>query len=90
MTLGRVLADDVMAARAMPPRDNAAVDGYAVYHGDLAPAGPRFCRLAAGRRRRPSRPRPAARRKIRIFTGAAMPTGPGGGPDTVFMQKMST
>ncbi|MEC8847131.1 MAG: gephyrin-like molybdotransferase Glp [Pseudomonadota bacterium] len=86
--LGRVLADDVMAARAVPPRDNAAVDGYAVYHGDLAPAGPTVLpvggRVAAGDNLGRDQRRGEA---IRIFTGAAMPTGPGGGPDTVFMQE---
>src|SRR5437588_6062380 len=35
--LGRFLAADIVAARAVPPHDNSAVDGYAVFHGDLLP-----------------------------------------------------
>ena len=31
----RILAADVVAGRAVPPHDNAAVDGYAVFFDDL-------------------------------------------------------
>ncbi len=34
--LGRVLAEDVIADRSVPPHDNSAVDGFAVYFDDLA------------------------------------------------------
>ena len=37
--LGRVLAEDVAAPRNVPPHDNSAVDGYAVFHADLNPDG---------------------------------------------------
>ncbi len=37
---GRVLAEDLVSARAVPPGDNSAVDGYAVYFDDLDPAQP--------------------------------------------------
>jgi len=82
--LGRVLAGAVVAGLDLPPFDNAAVDGFAVRHGDLARAA--STRLAiAGRvtagaaAQRPLRPGEA----IRIFTGAPMPAG----ADTVFMQE---
>src|SRR2546423_15586957 len=39
--LGRVLAEDVVAAAPVPPFDNSAMDGYAVRHDDLAPASAR-------------------------------------------------
>ena len=80
---GRVLAEDVTAAMDVPPHDNAAVDGYAFFHDDLA-AGtaplPVVARVAAGRvLERPIRRGEA----VRIFTGAPMPAG----PDTVAMQE---
>ena len=37
--LGRVLAADVVSTRAVPPHDNTAVDGYAVFHADLPAEG---------------------------------------------------
>ena len=50
--LGRILAEDVVADRSVPPHDNAAVDGYAVFFDDLAAAGPTVLpvtgRVAAG------------------------------------------
>ncbi|MEP1030312.1 MAG: molybdopterin molybdenumtransferase MoeA, partial [Alphaproteobacteria bacterium] len=50
--LGRILAEDVAAPRAVPPHDNSAVDGYAVYHADLNADGvtrlPVAVRIAAG------------------------------------------
>jgi molybdopterin molybdotransferase len=81
---GRILAAPVIAARDVPPHDNAAVDGYAVFFADLAPDGstelPVTGRAAAGH----PLDRPARRGEaIRIFTGAAMPEG----PDTVLMQE---
>ena len=36
--LGRILAEDVVAPADVPGHDNAAVDGYAVFHDDLGPA----------------------------------------------------
>lgn len=87
---GRVLASAVISTRDVPPHDNSAVDGWAVYHEDLAPEGetrlPIGGRVAAGERLgRPQRRGEA----MRIFTGAPMPGGPDGadGPDTVFMQE---
>lgn len=82
--LGRILAESVAAGADVPPHDNSAVDGYAVFFDDLDPAGetrlPVTGRAAAGHPlERPAR-RGAA---VRIFTGAAMPEG----PDTVMMQE---
>lgn len=81
---GRVLARDVTALVSLPPFDNSAVDGYAVYFGDLKTDGETrlavSSRLLAGSRAAtPLQPRTA----MRIFTGAPMPDR----SDTVFMQE---
>ena len=81
---GRILGADVVAERAVPPHDNAAVDGYAFAFADLG-AGeesvfPIAGRAAAGR---PYTGRVAAGSAVRIFTGAPMPSG----LDTVVMQE---
>ncbi|MCC7276121.1 MAG: molybdopterin molybdotransferase MoeA [Alphaproteobacteria bacterium] len=85
---GRVLAADLRAAMPVPPHDNAAVDGYAVHFADLRGDGetvlPVRGRAAAGHSLGRPQPRGEA---VRIFTGAMMPTGPDGGPDTVLMQE---
>lgn len=90
--VGRIVAEDVFAARAVPPHDNSAVDGYAVYFDDLEPDSettlPVTARVAAGH----PLDRPAVRGEaIRIFTGAPMPVGADGeqssGPDTIFMDE---
>ena len=68
----------------VPPHDNSAVDGYAVFHDDLNPDGETI--LPIGGRAAAGHPldRPARRGEaIRIFTGAPMPDG----PDTVMMQE---
>lgn len=82
--LGRIAATTVLAPRAVPPHDNAAVDGYAVRHADLKASGgetvlPLSGYAAAGDQ--PAvLPKGTARR---ILTGAAMPPG----SDTVFMDE---
>ena len=84
---GRILAHDLVADHTVPPYDNAAVDGYAVFFDDLHSDGetrlPVTGRIAAG-----EMPAQAAARHeaIRIFTGAPMPEG----PDTVLMQEDCT
>src|SRR3970040_344477 len=89
---GRILARDIAAMRNVPPLDNSAVDGYAVYFDDLeADAETRLKvigRVAAG----PPLQNPAKRCvEVRIFTGARMPNGADGtqkpGPDAVFMEE---
>lgn len=82
--LGRVLAADVMAGRDVPPHDNSAMDGYAVFFDDLVTTGetrlPVAGHIAAGH----PLGFPAERgNAYRIFTGAPMPKG----PDTVSMQE---
>ena len=82
--LGRVLAEDVVATRDVPPHDNSAMDGYAVFFDDLDGGGETRLevagRIAAGH---PLEGPPRRRCAYRIFTGAAMPEG----PDTVVIQE---
>src|SRR5262247_2823321 len=81
---GRVIADDVVAGLDLPPFDNSAVDGFAVRHADLDPAGETRLaivdRVTAGKVSGRALGRGEA---IRVFTGAPMPAG----ADTVFMQE---
>jgi molybdopterin molybdotransferase len=81
---GRILAKDIVAARDVPPHDNAAVDGYAVNFDDLlADCDTRLRvngRVAAGQALGRAVPRGEA---VRVFTGAPMPDG----VDTCFMQE---
>ncbi len=81
---GRILARDIVSTMDVPPHANAAVDGYAFFHDDLAETGeaslPVTARVAAGM----ALDRQARRGEaIRIFTGAPMPDG----CDTVAMQE---
>src|SRR4051812_20496311 len=81
---GRVVAKDVVAPIDLPPFDNAAVDGYAVRHADLA--GQSETKLVVGERVTAGSSATRAIdscEAIRIFTGAPMPAG----ADTVFMQE---
>ena len=80
----------IAAPNDVPPHDNSAVDGYAVFFDDLDPEAetrlPVTGRAAAGHPLK----RPARRGEaVRIFTGAPMPEGHEGaeGPDTVMMQE---
>ena len=93
--LGRVLAEDVVADVDVPPHDNSAVDGFAVYFDDLDPEAdtrlPVAGRIAAGH---PLEGAAERGRAYRIFTGAPMPIGDDGlqasGPDTIFMEEDCT
>jgi molybdopterin molybdotransferase len=82
--LGRVLAEDLVSDRNVPPHDNAALDGFAVHFDDLTPGAetrlPVTGRAAAGHPLGRAAKRGEA---IRIFTGAPMPAG----PDTVYMEE---
>ena len=81
---GRILAESVVAPRDVPPHDNSAVDGYAVFFDDLDPNAETS--LPIGGRAAAGHPLGRAARRgeaIRIFTGAPMPDG----PDTVMMQE---
>ncbi len=86
--LGRIIAEDITSPRDVPPHDNSAVDGYAVYFADLDPDNDTHLtvagRIAAGH----PLGRPAKRGEaLRIFTGAPVPGGEDGGPDTIFMEE---
>jgi molybdopterin molybdotransferase len=74
---GRVLAEDVTAARALPGVDNSAMDGFAVRSAELPATLPVIAHIAAGMV--PSAL--AAGGAARIMTGAPMPDG----ADTVVM-----
>ncbi|MDG3443355.1 gephyrin-like molybdotransferase Glp [Nitrospirillum amazonense] len=81
---GRVLAQNVVAALSLPPFAQAAMDGYALDHRDVAGAAdpvrlPLSGRVAAGNAPHPLVPGTA----VRIFTGAPLPDG----ADTVLMQE---
>ena len=86
----RILAESVLAPMDVPPHDNSAVDGYAVYFDDLRSDSE--TRLLVTGRATAGHPlgRPVKRGEaIRVFTGAVMPPGATGapGPDTVMMQE---
>jgi molybdopterin molybdotransferase len=77
--LGHVLAADVRAPVALPPWDNASMDGYAVRAADLAgatPESPAVLRvigtIAAGAA---AEARVGSGEAIRIMTGAPVPAG---------------
>lgn len=80
--LGRVLAEDIRAGNPIPPYANSAVDGFAIFHADLAATAetvlPVVGRVAASRPLGRAMERGEA---VQIFTGAPMPDG----PDTVMM-----
>ncbi len=83
-SLGRFLAEDVVAPHNVPPHDNSAVDGWAVFTADLAEDGgttlPIGGRIAAGHVLAGEAKRGFA---YRIFTGAPVPPG----PDAILMQE---
>ena len=79
---GRVLAQDVVSALTVPPRDNSSMDGYAVRGVDCAAPGAVLQvaqRIPAGSGGTPL----AAGTAARIFTGAQIPEG----ADAVVMQE---
>jgi molybdopterin molybdotransferase len=81
--MGRVLAEEISAPRAVPAFDNSAVDGYAFAHADYLAAKGRLKiagQIAAGH---PGAEPIAKGTAVRIFTGAAMPEG----AETVAMQE---
>jgi molybdopterin molybdotransferase len=81
--LGRALAADLKAPRALPPFAAATMDGYALRAADAAGPGatlPVAFEVAAGH---PSRRRLPAKACCRIYTGAPLPPG----ADAVEMQE---
>ncbi len=82
--LGRVLAEDQLSLVDVPPRDNSAMDGYAINVGGLA-EGQRLTvsqRIPAGTAPLPLEEGTAAR----IFTGSEIPEG----ANAVVMQENTT
>jgi molybdopterin molybdotransferase len=77
--LGRVLAEDVASAEAIPPFDNSAMDGYAVRADDTrgATRGARVTLrvIDESRAGSPAVANAGAGEAIAISTGAAMPAG---------------
>jgi len=79
---GRVLAQDLVSALQVPPRDNSSMDGYAVRRSDLLAGAmdlPVSQRIAAGALSLPL----TAGSVARIFTGAQVPEG----ADAIVMQE---
>lgn len=81
---GRVLARDVVAARANPPQPNSAVDGYG-FAGAAIGAGDQQLPLVRGRAAAgvPFDGAVPAGHAIRVLTGAALPEG----VDTVVLEE---
>ena len=82
--VGRILAEDIVSERDVPPAGNSAVDGYAFSFDDLTSG--RETRLRLSGRAAAGHPAPRGPGRggaIRIFTGAPMPEG----CDTVAMQE---
>ena len=77
--LGRVLAEDVRSPLALPPWDNASMDGYAVRSGDVRDASskaPAILRVVGTVAAGSSSTRALATGEaIRIMTGAPVPAG---------------
>ncbi len=83
LCLGRILAEELLAAQSQPPFANAAMDGYGLRHEDLARVGRRLpiaARIAAGHPNALEIPSDCV---VQIFTGAPLPVG----FDTVVMQE---
>lgn len=79
---GRVLAQDILAARPLPGCDASAMDGFAIRAADLPATLPVVAMIGAGDRPAPLAPGTAAR----IMTGAPMPAG----ADTVVIFEDAT
>jgi molybdopterin molybdotransferase len=77
---GRWLAAPVVALRTQPAADLSSMDGYAIRFADLPAPLTVIGESAAGR---PFRGRLSMGKAVRIFTGAALPTG----ADTVMIQE---
>ena len=82
---GRVLAETLLAPLDLPPFPNAAMDGYALRHADLAGLAEArtFAVIGASLAGKPYAGQVGSRECVRISTGAAIPAG----ADTVVMQE---
>ena len=86
--LGRILAEDMRAARANPPAANSAMDGYGFAAASQPDTGPVRLALLPGRAAAgaPFDGEVPAEAAVRILTGALLPPG----VDTVVMQEKVT
>jgi len=77
--LGRVIGEDVAAGRNIPPKDNSAMDGYALRSGDTVGASPEHPVILEVIEDIPAGAAPrksiAAGQASRIMTGAPIPEG---------------
>lgn len=75
--IGRVLAQDLCAPRAMPFFDNSAMDGFAVDHAALEGDAPWTLPVVATAAAGAAKPVLTGKRQqaVRIFTGAPVPDG---------------
>ena len=81
---GRILAADVVARLDVPPHDNSAMDGFALYRGDLqTDAATRLPVVGQSLAGHPYVGTVPPGTVVRITTGGVMPTG----PDAVIMQE---
>ena len=81
---GRFLAAPIVAPRAIPAHDNAAVDGFAFAASDYdAQKGASLKIVGEASAGHPFDGTPAPKSAVRIFTGAVMPSG----LDSVVMQE---
>ena len=84
---GHVLAEDVHAVLPQPPFDNAAMDGFACRHDDLAIARDTGLLLVGEQFAGPRQPLTVGPGQcVRITTGAPLPAG----ADTVVMKENAT
>jgi molybdopterin molybdotransferase len=81
--LGRVLAEDLVAPRPLPPFTHSAMDGWAVAAGSLAGAPPFTLPVAGESRAGRAAPALVPGHACRIFTGAPLPSG----ADAVVLQE---
>lgn len=80
-----MLAEPIVAARAQPPFDASAMDGWAIRRADYAPG--RALAVAGESAAGKAYPRPVqAGEAVRIFTGAPVPAG----ADLVVIQEEAT
>ena len=73
--LGRVLAEDVASRRTQPPQAVSAMDGYAVRAADVASVPASLNVIGAAPAGTPFEGSVSEGTAVRIFTGAALPTG---------------
>ncbi|MBI1261801.1 MAG: molybdopterin molybdenumtransferase MoeA [Rhizobiales bacterium] len=82
-SLGRILAEDVIARRTQPPADMSAMDGYAVRAADVTAAGARLHVIGEAPAGRAYAGEVKAGETVRIFTGGALPAG----TDSIMLQE---